>query len=224
MKSSEELKMMSVVDAVHEYLDTTNADDLIEVVLEGFVESLIYCPLSGNAKRLDLESDVSELSASDVFNFFVFWGQGLAKTDDYYKKAPEVLRGFFDYIQEFSDFNNFRIKEIGKIIDSKKNEVRLESMENALERNYSKTRFMQEGMGNVVSLSSYRRPRIKLRGSMEVVNQGEEGVTLKSHYGEEIGPVSFSKDVLKCLKTGDILDLSIGKYGDTWKVLECFPC
>ncbi len=55
---------------------------------------------------------------------------------------------------------------------------------------------------------------------MQLVELKRDSAFLENEEGTQFGPVMLSKELVKVLEIGDVLNVTIGKYGGSWNVLE----
>ena len=57
-------------------------------------------------------------------------------------------------------------------------------------------------------------------GYMRIIRFEKDFAYLENEEGTERGPILFSKELVKVLKIGDVINVGIGLFGKHWKVLE----
>ena len=55
---------------------------------------------------------------------------------------------------------------------------------------------------------------------MLVVKLDKTNCFLENEEGKQMGPVKLCKAIVDLLRIGDVMDVVIGKFGKSWKVLE----
>jgi hypothetical protein len=76
--------------------------------------------------------------------------------------------------------------------------------------------------GNIIPITRQRNkaPQRVVEGYMRVAKLDNTNCYLENEEGLQMGPVRLSKPVVDLLRIGDVMDVLIGKFGETWKVLE----
>ena len=125
-------------------------------------------------------------------------------------------KGYFDK-ERYEDLVS--AVQIGK----KKEIQRLEKAGELLYRLHSpqagKTK--QAKSGKIVPLAQKQKePEAWDEGYMKITKLGSTTAHFENEDGDKIGPVQLNKELVDILKVGDVMNVVLGKFGKSWKVLE----
>ncbi len=144
-------------------------------------------------------------------------------SEDDMKRVPGILRKF---IQWSFDHNFFDKKHYDGYMDSlpksKSSEVkRLRDLEKLLYHLHSPNpgAWARGELDKVQSIAQKRQPEEVAEGYMVFVQSENERGFFKLGK-KKLGPVLLTNEIASKLKSGDIANLTIGRYGKIWMVLE----
>ena len=143
--------------------------------------------------------------------------------DDEMKNAPGILRKFIQWSYDHKFFDEEHFDDfMSALPKSKSRDVkRLRELEDLLYRLHSPDpgAWARGEFDKVKSLSQRRRPEQIEEGYMNFLeSKGDQGFF--AFEKKRLGPVLLSEKIVSRLKRGDIVNLTIGRYQDTWMVLE----
>ena len=139
-------------------------------------------------------------------------------------KAPGVLRKWIKWSYEKGYFEEARYKDFLEALPRRKTGdiKRLQKAEDLLYRLHSPDpgAWMRGEHDKVVPIQRNRAPEELNEGYMKVIRLEKESAYLEDEGGKRIGPVILSRELVKVLKVGDVVNVAIGRFGKHWKVLE----
>ena len=192
-------------------------------VLFLFLESLKYSEdgfLETDEGDFLLTCNWSDIWGGAVSGFLDYWFQGKNRElDEGMFSAPDILRdwiqwcfdkGYFE-LERYQDF--MRTLPLGKSVEMKR-------LHRASRMLYKLHTPMADTSENVLSFVKHQEPNVRIEGYVKLVNMAGGQGHFISESGTEIGPVILSRDLTDTLKNGDVLNVALGRFQNTWRVLE----
>lgn len=190
-----------------------------------FIESLKYSEdgfLETDEGEFLLSCHWSDIWGGAVSGFLDYWFQGKTQNvDEGMFSAPDIMR---DWIQWCFDKGYFELKRyqdfmrslpLGKTIEMK----RLHRASLRLFELHTPN-CGDDKSNKVLSFVKHIEPKVKIEGYMKLVEaRGCQGYFI-SESGSEIGPVLLSEALVSTLRSGDVLNVSLGKINNSWKILQ----
>jgi hypothetical protein len=222
----------NIAEAAVRYLKTVSVSaktkKSYEEVLDLFIESLCSDPSSvveGKDGSYLLATQWDAYYGGAVDNFLNWWfPRKVLGADVLHRKAPGILRKWLKWCYEQRYFEKDRYDDFmealprGKGIEVK----RLQKAGDLLYRLHTPDpgAWLRGEPDKVVPISQKEKPEQLDEGYMKILRFQGNFACLANESGKKRGPVMLSKDLVKLLKVGDVLNVGIGKYGKYWKVLE----
>lgn len=161
-----------------------------------------------------------------VFSGFLDWWlpQKVMNRGELFAKAPRILRSWVEWCYENKFFDKKHYEDFVEALpkDKKKSMKRLEDAADLLYRLHSPNpgAWMTPEKNKVVSMNQLKQPDEVEEGYMELVKLDKDSGHLINGEERKIGPVKFGADLVTLLKVGDVMNVTIGRYGKSWRVLE----
>ncbi|MBN1932695.1 MAG: hypothetical protein JW786_13915 [Desulfobacterales bacterium] len=158
-----------------------------------------------------------------VISCFIDWWLPLNVIDNSFQiKVPGVLRKWIKWCHRHKYFDENHFKNfISALPKGKSEEIkRLLKAGELLYRLHSPCRSIRHNVkiGKVVSINTKRQPLEIYEGYMKVIRIENQFGFLQTREGGRFGPVLFGKDLVRVIKSGDVLAVEIARYGKCWKV------
>lgn len=158
-----------------------------------------------------------------VSSFIDFWLPRKVMEQDIATKAPSIMRKWIKWSYEKGYFDKEHYDElISAVPAGKSKEVkRLQKATELLYRLHTpQPGAWMDKNPKVVSIHSRKRPEVINEGYMRVVKLAGETCHLETQEGDKVGPVKLSKELVAVLNIGDIMNITVGRYGKSWVALE----
>lgn len=221
-----------ISEAAARYLENSLFEDESEqiqvaIILESFIESLQYSHSILSEDEIIsspyLTESWKDIWGGAVAGFLEYWMRdSFDEMENFSQQAPSVLRNWiiWAYDENYFDFDKYR-DFLRSLSLSKSSEVaRLLEAKKYLKLIHSPHLFYPNEMQNVLMMNHFKQPFIRIKGYMKLTKVEKDKAFLRSENGEEIGPVMLGKEVTDLLYEGDVLNVSLGRFGDVWKVVE----
>lgn len=160
-----------------------------------------------------------------VFSEFIDWWlprKGISNA--FLVQVPRVLRDWIKWCcdRKYIDKNQFSNFMNAMPIGKGKDVERLQKAGDLLYRLHSPLAKGSkiENQDKVVQITAKKMPEAQLEGYMKILRIEKDVGFLETREGLEIGPVMFGNNLARLLKTGDVLAVKIGRFGNYWKVLR----
>lgn len=215
-----------------EYLKTVVVSDktrrIYIDVLSLFLESLL-----SDATDVTESADGDYLLSSNwddyyggVFSNFVDWWlpRKVMGADTLQTRAPGILRKWITWCYEKGCFEKERYEDFLEALPrGKVKEInRLQKAGDLLFLLHTPNpgAWMTDDHEKIVSITQNKRPEEWKEGYMKVSRFEKDAVYLEALEGDSVGPVMLSKELVAVLITGDVMNVTVGRFGEKWKVLE----
>ena len=201
---------------------------LYEDVLGLFIDSLLYDPSAvteTDSGEYLLKENWEAYYGGAISNFLDWWlPRKWMGSDTIPARAPGVLRKWVKWCFENDYFGKERYEDLlDSLPKGKSAEVkRLQKAGELLYRLHSPDpgAWMTGDPDKVVSIDRVKKPGEYAEGYMRIIGFKQNSVYLENEEGKERGPVMLSRDLVKLLKIGDVINVTIGRFGKSWKVME----
>ena len=144
--------------------------------------------------------------------------------DTLQQQAPGVLRKWLKWCYQNNYFDQERYEEFrDSVPKGKTKEIkRLQKAAELLYRLHTPNpgAWLTGDYKKVTPISQEKEPEDWDEGYMQLVELKRDSAFLENEEGTQFGPVILSKELVKVLEIGDVLNVTIGKYGGSWRVLE----
>jgi|OpeIllAssembly_1097287.scaffolds.fasta_scaffold61119_2 hypothetical protein len=199
-----------------------------EEVLDLFIESLCSDPSSvveGKDGSYLLAAQWDAYYGGAVDNFLNWWfPRKVLGADDLHRKAPGILRKWLKWCYEQGYFAKQRYDDFMEALPrGKGNEVkRLQKAGDLLYRLHTPDpgAWLRGEVDKVVPIFQREKPQQFDEGYMKILRFEGNCAYLENEEGKKRGPVMLSMELVKLLRVGDVMNVGIGKYGRSWRVLE----
>ncbi len=198
-----------------------------EAVLFFLVESLTYdssAVIESEEGEYLLSNDWDAYYGGIISNFVDYWLPRKVMDDTLQQKAPGVLRKWLKWCYQNNYFDQERYEEFrDSVPKGKTKEIkRLQKAAELLYRLHTPNpgAWLTGDYKKVTPISQEKEPEDWDEGYMQLVELKRDSAFLENEEGTQFGPVMLSKELLKVLEIGDVLNVTIGKYGGSWRVLE----
>ncbi len=197
-------------------------------VLYLFVESLKY-EMEATVERPDgtfgLRSNWKDLSGHSISSFLDYWlPRKVMGPKDLRISAPKILRKWLKWCLEQRYFDGEAYEDfIEELPRTKARDLkRLERAEELLGRLHTPDpgSWLRKEPRRVTPIAQRVQQEAYEDGYMKVASLGDSTATLKTDDGRRFGPVLIGPELKALLKVGDVVNVGIGKFGKSWKVLE----
>ncbi len=221
-----------VAKSAAEYLKTVEVSDKTKRiyidVLSLFLESLLSDPtdVTKSADGEYLLSSNWEDYYGGVFSNFIDWWmpRKVMGADTLHTRAPGILRKWVTWCYQKGCFEKERYQDFLEALPrGKVKEIdRLQKAGDLLFLLHTPNpgAWMTDDHEKIVSIAQRRRPDEWKEGYMKVSRFEKNAVFIEALEGGTVGPVMLSKELVSALKTGDVMNVTVGRFGKKWKVLE----
>lgn len=208
---------------VAEKTKRTHAD-----ILNLFISSLLEHPdavVDGNSDEPLLEIDWLDLHPDVIEDFIDWWIPRRVLGPDYlHQKAPGIMRKWLLWCKENGYISEGFFQESKPYLGpGKKKEIeRLQKATHLLYRIHTPDpgSWKNGKNNNVVPIHQKEMPIEVADGYLRVSSVGPQSVELRDGNGNRFQQVFVGTELTKVLRVGDVVNVCIGRYSDTWKVLE----
>ncbi len=198
-----------------------------ETVLTLFIDSLMSDP--SEFKELDDGMIVLtrgwDFYGGAVDGFLDWWlPRKWMGPDAIAQKAPNVFRKWFRWCHEHGQIDKERLDDFLEALP--KNKVsqvkRLQKAGELLHRlhNPDPGAWMRPDRDKVATIRQRQKPKAIEEGYMTVEQIQETSCGLSDENGKQVSPVHIGKELASQLREGDIVNVTVGLFSDTWSVLE----
>ena len=202
-----------------------------EDILFLFVQSL--CGDSSAVVELEsgefvLEHNWEDYYGGAVSSFIDWWiPRKVMGSATLQSETPGVMRKWIKwcYKEDYFDKKHYDDYISAVPVNKKKEVQRLNKVENLLYELHVPQRgslLPSKLQGNIIPITRQKNkaPQIVEEGYMRVIKLDNTNCYLENEVGEQMGPVRLSKSLVDVLRIGDVMDVIIGNFGKSWKVLE----
>ena len=221
----------NIAKSALEYLETLQVAERTrkkyEEVLFLFVESLCWdssAITEGDDGEYLLCNNWDAYYGGVISGFVDWWLPRRVMSNTLQTRAPGVLRKWLKWCFEEDYFDEERYQDFQEALPrGKTKEVqRVQEAGELLYRLHTPNpgAWMTGDSDRVVSIGRKSAPEEWDEGYMKVVRLGKTSGYLENEEGTEYGPVLLSEALANVLKVGDVMNVSLGKFGKSWKVLE----
>jgi len=198
-----------------------------EDVLFFFVESLQSDPsavIETKDGEFLLSNNWNAYYSGAISGFVDYWLPRKVMDDTLQLKAPGVLRKWLKWCYQHNYFDKERYQEFlealprGKAKETK----RLQEAGKLLYRLHTPdpSSWLTGDYKKVMPISHKKEPEEWEEGYIKVVKLEKESGYFETYEGRIIGPVILGKELVRLLRIGDVLNVTVRKYGKSWRVLE----
>ena len=198
-----------------------------EDVLFFFVESLQSDPsavIETKDGEFLLSNNWNAYYSGAISGFVDYWLPRKVMDDTLQLKAPGVLRKWLKWCYQHNHFDKERYQEFLEALPrGKANETkRLQEAGKVLYRLHTPDpgSWLAGDYKKVMPISQKKEPEDWGEGYMKVVKLEKDSGYFETYESLKIGPVILGKELVKLLRIGDVLNITVGKYGKFWRVLE----
>lgn len=197
-------------------------------VLELFVCSLledssaIVTDKDGNAT---LQNDWSDYWGGCISFFIDFWiPRRLPDTGEIALRAPGIMRKWLRWCHERGYFDEEHLQSfLSAVPHGKKKEIsRLQTASELLYRLHTPDphAWLQGESGKVISIEAVSTPEAIEDGYMKVIQLEKTHAIVEDEQGNRYSPILLGRALGRYLRVGDVINVAIGRFGSSWKVLE----
>lgn len=197
-------------------------------VLELFISSLLE---DSSATVLDENGDAVLQNNWDDYwggciSFFIDWWipRRLSDSGDVSLRAPGVIRKWLRWCYKRGYFDEEHFQSfLSAVPHGKKKEIsRLQTAGELLYRLHTPDpeAWFSGGKGKVVSIEAVARPEEIEDGYMKVIQLDKTSAILEDEEGNRYSPILLGRMLSHYLQVGDVVNVAIGRFGNSWKVLE----
>lgn len=215
-----------------EYLKTVEVSDKTKQiyidVLSLFLESLL-----SDATAV-IESADGEYLLSDnwddyyggvISNFIGWWlPRKVMGAETLQAKAPGILRKWIKWCYEKNCFEKERYEDFLEALPRGKvkeiNRIQKAGDLLFLLHTPNPGAWMTGDYKKIVPITQNKVPEALKEGYMKVIRFEKNAVYLEPLEGGTVGTVMLSKQIVAVLKIGDVMNVTVGRFGKKWKVLE----
>lgn len=197
-------------------------------VLSLFLKSLLSDPsavIEGKGGEYLLSHNWKDYYGG-VFSSFVDWWlpRKVMGGETLKPRAPGILRKWINWSYENHYFEKERYEDfLDALPRGKSKEVkRLQKAGDLLYSLHTPNpeAWMTGDYDKVVPITRNKQPEEWDEGYMTIVLMEKDSVYLETEEGATVGPVMLTRELVKLLKVGDVMNISVGRFGKKWKVLE----
>lgn len=215
-----------------EYLETVTVSEktrtLYEDVLSLFIESLLSDPaavIEAESGEYLLSDDWDSYYGGAISNFLDWWlPRKWMGSRSIPARAPGILRKWIRWCYQNHYFETERYEDLLDALprDKGKEVKRLQKAGELLYLLHSPNpgAWLTGDHDKVVSIDKGKEAQEWDEGYMKIIRFERNSAYLENEEGVERGPVMLSKQLAKWLKVGDVINVIIGRFGKSWKVLE----
>ncbi|MCK4785438.1 MAG: hypothetical protein KAV87_16925 [Desulfobacteraceae bacterium] len=193
-----------------------------------FLESLLSDPsavIENDDGEYLLSHNWEDYYGGAISNFIDWWlPRKLIGSDTLQARAPGILRKWIKWCYQHNYFDEEHYEDfIDSLPRGKSKEVKcLQKAGDLLYLLHTPDpgAWMTGDEDRIVSIDHHKEPEEWDEGYMKIVRFEKYFVYLENEEGTERGPVMLSKELVNVLKVGYVLNVSIGRFGKYWKVLE----
>jgi hypothetical protein len=221
-----------IAESAVEYLKSVDASEktkrLYKDVLYLFLESLLHDPsavIENDDGEYLLSNNWEDYYGGAISSFIDWWmPRKVLGGDTLYARAPGVLRKWIKWCYQQDYFDEEHYEDfIDSLPRGKSKEVqRLQKAGELLFLLHTPdpAAWMNEDQDKVVLIDHKKEPEELDEGYMKIVRFERHFAYLENEEGTERGPVMLSRELVRILKVGYVINVSIGRFGKYWKVLE----
>jgi len=201
---------------------------LYKDVLYLFLESLLSDPsavMESDDGEYLLSNNWEDYYGGAISSFIGWWlPRKVIGPDTLLSRAPGVLRKWVKWCFQHNYFDKEHYEDfMDSLPRGKSKEVeRLQKAADLLYLLHSPDpgAWIKGNQDKVTSIDSYKKPEEWDEGYMKILRFEKQSAYLENEEGIERGPVMLSKELIDVLKVGYVMNVSIGRFGKHWKVLE----
>ncbi len=221
-----------IARAAAEYLKSVDVSEktkkLYEMVLTLFIDSLCHDPSAvaqGDSGEYQLINNWEDYYGGVIDGFLDWWlPRKWLGSDEIPARAPGILRKWIRWCYEHGYLEKERYNDFLEALPRNKSKEikRLQKAGDLLYRLHSPDpgAWLRGDHNKVVQIHCVKEPEEWDEGYMEIIRFEGTSAYLENEDGEQLGPVMLSKELVRVLKIGDVINVGIGRFGKKWKVLE----
>lgn len=221
-----------IAQSAAKYLKTIKVSEktgrLYENVLSLFIDSLLSDPSAiteTDSGEYVLKNNWDAYYGGVFSNFLDWWlPRKWMGSDTILARAPGILRKWVKWCFQNNYFGKERYEDLLESLPKgKSSEVkRLQKASELLYRLHrpSPDAWITGDLDKVVPVHQIREPDEYDEGYMKIIRFKKNSAYLENEEGEERGPVMLRRELVNLLQVGDVMNLAIGRFGKSWKVLE----
>jgi len=220
-----------IARAAHDFLDGLNVKnkskhyEVLQLFFSYLMRDFSNCEESDSGELLVIVN-WHDFYGGVIDNFInIFMVRNVMSDAGLRKKSVSVMRQFikWSYKKQFFDQEHFD-EYLDAFAASSNQEIdRLEKLTSLFYRLHSPNpgAWARGEVGQVESINDVAEPEEIEEGYMTFKSsKGLQGFFNTFEDNVDVGPVMLSKEILQLLKSGDIVNLTAGRYGNNWRVLE----
>jgi len=221
-----------IAQSAIKYLKTVDVPErtmriYIEVLLL-FIDSLLSDPSAvteGEDGEFLLCNNWDAYYGGAFSNFIDWWmARKVMGGDTLQARAPGILRKWIKWCYENHYFEKERYEDFLEALPrGKSKEVkRLQKAGNLLYSLHTPNpgAWMTRDYNKVVPITQRKEPEEWDEGYMRIIRLEKDSVYLETEEGSTVGPVMLSRELVKVLRLGDVMNVAVGRFGKRWTVLE----
>ena len=222
----------NIAKSAVEYLKTVEVSkktkriyiDVLSLFLESLLSDATDVTESADGEYL-LSSNWDNYYGGVFSNFIDYWmPRKVMGADMLQAKAPSIIRKWITWCYENNYFEKERYEDFLEALPrGKVKEInRLQKGGDLLFLLHTPNpgAWMTGDHEKIVPITQNRKPEEWEEGYMKVSRFEKYTVYLETLEGGTVGPVMLSKELVAVLKPGDVMNVTVGRFGKKWKVLE----
>lgn len=219
---------VSAVEYIETLEYTEKTRQLHAYVLELFVCSLLEDSSAVATDESDnaiLQNNWDDYWGGCISFFIDFWiPRRLEDMGEVGLRAPGVMRKWLRWCHERGYFDDEHLQSfLAEVPRGKKKEIsRLQTASELLYRLHTPDphAWLQGGGGKVVSIEAVSKPEAVEDGYMKVIQLTQTSAIVEDEQGNRYSPILLGRTLGRYLRVGDVINVAIGRFGNSWKVLE----
>jgi len=200
---------------------------MYENVLFFFIESLLSDPSAVTEDEngeLVLSDDWNAYYGGAIDNFIDWWLPRKVMDDTLQIRAPGILRKWIVWCHQQNYFDDEHYEDFLEALPQRKSKEvkRLQKAADLLYHLHTPNpgAWLTGETDNIIPITRGKQPDALDEGYMQVTRLEKDYCHLKTEEGKEIEPVKIGVELAKTLKVGDVVNVTVGRYGQYWNVLE----
>ena len=197
-------------------------------VLELFVSSLLEDSSAVAVDENDnpiLQNNWNDYWGGCVSFFIDFWiPRRLADPGEVGLRAPGVIRKWLRWCYHEGYFDEEHLRSfLSAVPHGKRKEIsRLQRASELLYRLHTPDpqAWLNGGSGKVISIEAVAEPEEVEDGYMKIIQLDKTVAILEDEEGNSYSPILLCRTLGRYLRVGDVVNVAIGRFGDSWKILE----
>ena len=199
---------------------------MYEDVLFFFIESLLSDPSAVTEDEnggFVLSDDWDAYYGGAIDNFIDWWLPRKVMDDTLQIRAPGILRKWIVWCHQQNYFDDEHYEDFLEALPQRKSkEVKRLQTADLLYHLHTPNpgAWLTGKVDNIIPITRGSQPEALDEGYMKVTRLKKDCCYLENEKEKEIGPVKLSMELVKTLKVGDVVNVTVGRYGQYWNVLE----